>query len=317
MKEIAQIGGGILYDAILSADQQKLLAVFSNAVKIYNVNTLEEMSSCSLEISEVPYASTKSWAGTAHAFSQDGAIFVFLGINSVEIWNIKECSLIQTFVLDQQLADCAYQVSQLDLRISPDNQIVALSVNGRNCGYQPQVRWIWKVSDGSLLLKDSGRAIAFSADGSMIATGGSGYQPISLWSTSDFELIRSLPGQNNTLDLFFLPDGNLLSCYENWIWTWEIDSGKVLKQIPNRDNMKCNLMIINGEVLILTANKLWRLRDEKYIPAPDGHTVDNISPDGKTLFSRFWDNSTKQIVSRLWRLDDDKLLETFIDAIFI
>jgi WD40 repeat protein len=315
LKEIAQIGAGILYDASLSADQQKVMAVFSSGIKIYDVKNLEEMSSCHLEIPEIPRNISNIWYGIPHAFSPNGTTFAFLTTEGVEIWKTKDCTLVQTVVLDEQLSGCAYQQRGLDLRISPDGQVVALSVTGFNCGNQPPVRWVWRVADGALLLKDSGKAIAFSADRTMIATGGGGNEPIKLWKASDFELMRTLPGQKNTIGLTFSRDGNLIACYENWIWSWDIDTGKVLKQISSRDNTSCHLLIIGNEELLSTAAKLWRLQDEKFITAPDGQPVVDISPNGKTLLSEYWDTSNDKLVEHLWSVAENKLLGKFYDPL--
>ena len=310
LRRLAQVGEGILYDVSLSADGEQLMAVFSTGPRFYDVNTLEQTHACSIPVPELLAYNywTQPWLGIAHALSPDGNFFALLVKQEVQLWRVGDCSLMYSLKLDEEFADCVYQPYQLKILFSPDSQGVTFLINSSNCGSQSDLIWLWRVSDGALLVKEFGEAVAFSPDGSLFATSTKQDGQAKIWQVSDGSLIRTLSGQRNLKALAFSPDGKILAaCYLKSVWLWDIGEGKSFEEIYGKNGYYyCDLTFSkNGKYLWIHSEdeKLWSLEDKKLIVAPDW-SAGEISPDGATLVTYDWNNYHYH----LWRLADGSSL---------
>ncbi|MDA2927622.1 hypothetical protein MYX78_10415 [Acidobacteria bacterium AH-259-G07] len=82
---------------------------------------------------------------------------------------------------------------------------------------------------------ESVRAVAFSADGSLLAAAGgmpTRYGEVKIWSTKDWTLLHTLEGHNDCIySIAFSPSGKLLatSSYDHLVKLWDVETGEEVR----------------------------------------------------------------------------------------
>jgi len=138
--------------------------------------------------------------------------------------------------------------------------------------------------------------VAFSPDGSTIASAGIMSNTVKLWRASTGELIRALEGCDTPLSLgatAFSPDGSMIAS-AGWsapVRVWSASTGDLICALEDSDTVYSFVFSPDGKV-IASAKKdgkirFWRTSDGKLIRAleDDGGYIVSVafSPDGRLL----------------------------------
>jgi WD40 repeat protein len=156
-------------------------------------------------------------------------------------------------------------------------------------------------------------AVAFSPDGTTIATGSSD-NSIRLWDSNTGEHIKTLEGHTDALhSVAFSPDGKTLISGDQArsLLVWDLDSGKVLKTLKHSWVVKTVDFSPDGKTFASGGwldLKLWNADRNKLARELRASWVDDItfSSDGKYLASGGSDGNV-----RVWDPDTGELLHTF------
>jgi uncharacterized repeat protein (TIGR01451 family) len=159
-------------------------------------------------------------------------------------------------------------------------------------------------------------SVAFSPDGSLIASG-SGDYTIKLWRVSDGALVRTLTGHTDWVtSVAFSPDGSLIASGSGdyTIKLWRVSDGALVRTLTGHADWVTSVAFSPDGSLIASGSgdytiKLWRVSDGALVATLTGHTgwVTSVafSPDGSLLASGSEDYTIK-----LWRVSDGALVRT-------
>jgi WD40 repeat protein len=194
------------------------------------------------------------------AFSPDGSVIaVALFEHPIEFWDVDSGQVVRTF---QELADNR----AVKIEFSPDGSLLvagikggtvrlwdvesgevvdslgysgesdihdlALSTDGRllaAVGRVPVVQ-LWEVASGELIntfrLQDSAMGVAFSPDGTILASTGGEEHAVRLWDVAGGKLLYVLPHKDQLMTVAFSPDGKFLAagCDDSQIYLWRISA---------------------------------------------------------------------------------------------
>ncbi len=153
-------------------------------------------------------------------------------------------------------------------------------------------------------------AIAFSADGQWLASGGDGEYEIYIWDAATGERIHTLAGHTDQImDLAFRINGNLASVSEDRsLRLWDVPAQEEIRQY---DGHQAGLTSVafspDGERLVAGSIdrllRLWEVDTGRLISTFEGHeaTIWSVafSPDGETIVSASEDRTV-----RLWNTPD-------------
>jgi len=187
---------------------------------------------------------------------------------------------------------------------SPDGQTLAM---GSYSGAK-----LWRVSDGSLLhsiTTEAGKAVAFSLDNQILATG-LGSTTVKLWRVSDGSRLRTLEGL--TSDVFsvgFSPDGQIVAAggFNEGVKLWQANDGTLLHDLPGHTSHVFSVVFSpDGQMLASASSdytvKLWRVSDGMLLRELQGSDPVAFSPDGQTVATGEYGNV------QLFRVSDGALL---------
>ncbi|MGE4614421.1 MAG: protein kinase, partial [Planctomycetota bacterium] len=176
----------------------------------------------------------------------------------------------------------------------------ALQRTGRHGDHIGFERHYWdRHISGFLLsrtLRGWGRAIAFSPNGSLIATS-STFGPVNVWNATTGELIQALSGHTNyASDLAFSPDGQRLAagCRDRKVYLWDVDEGKKpLILDGHKQGVYCVAFSKDGKTLATGGGdrtiRMWNAStgQESGAPIVQKRTVRDLvfSPSGEQLVS--------------------------------
>src|SRR2546423_831709 len=251
-----QNGCGTVNDVAYSPDNSLVATINGCTLKLWSV-----VDGTLIRTIGIGGGANASFSSVAIAFSPDGqivasSIAVAYHSGAVSLWRVSDGSLIRTN------SDAGGNA----LAFSPDSQILAaVHLSTRSLA-------LWRVSDGTLIrdIAPASVVVAFSPDGSLIATAGlaggefTGDSTIELYRVSDGALVKQIKRTGGVSSVAFTPDGQAL-----------ISVG----YDTNQD-------AVNGYVNSTGEIRIWRLSDGVLLKTYDQLTGTGvfdvaISPDGK------------------------------------
>jgi WD40 repeat protein len=172
---------------------------------------------------------------------------------------------------------------------------------------------LWRVSDGSLLhsiTTEAGKAVAFSPDNQILATG-LGSTTVKLWRVSDGSRLRTLEGL--TSDVFsvgFSPDGQIVAAggFNEGVKLWQANDGTLLHDLlpVHTSHVLSVVFSPDGQMLASASSdftvKLWRVSDGMLLEDLKGLNPVAFSPDGQMVATGEYGNV------QLFRVSDGALL---------
>lgn len=203
-----------------------------------------------------------------------------------------------------------------DVTFSPDGTILASAIG--------KTVQLWRVGDATRLHQLEGHtgsdiSIAFSPDGTTLATGSTDDGTLRLWQVRDGVPLRMLEEHTGQVALMiFSPDGTLLAELSNntvilrrasdgtILHTLQVQAGEITSMVFRSDAGEAMLVLGLGGGNV----QWWRASDGSLVrtlecPVGSGQLV-TLSPDGAILAS--W--TTLRGPVQLWRVSDGSLLRT-------
>jgi eukaryotic-like serine/threonine-protein kinase len=183
------------------------------------------------------------------------------------------------------------------IAVSPDGKTLALACE------DGAIR-LYRLPDRKLLSRINGhsqpvRAVAFSPDGKVLASGSGDYrawqQPgeVKLWDADDGRALRDLEGHSAMVwSLAFSPDGKALATASDTARLWDAATGRLRASLgDDRGGVRCVAFSPDGKALAVSDFKgrvrLWDTgagAERRTIEAHEGGvSCVAFSPDGKTL----------------------------------
>jgi WD40 repeat protein len=189
--------------------------------------------------------------------------------------------------------------------LSPDGHHIATSSDGDTVQ-------MWDADTGTPVGHpvDGSNGVAFSPNGNLLATGGSGHHPaVHLWNTHTGQLVRELPGPaDSTTRVAFSPAGEFVACgtANGAAWIWNVATGKS-RAIPVENGVVYGIAFSPTTPILATGGddrtlRFWNIDTGE---AVYGHglkqdsTIESVafSPDGDVVASAGKDGAVT-----LWNL---------------
>jgi len=247
--------------------------------------------------------------GNRVAFSPDGSLIASwsAGGGTIAFRRVEDGELIRTLHIEVQGSWTGYNEK---FAFSPDWSLIA-SIVGSTIK-------LWRVSDGSLVHTlvghgDEVRTLAFSSDGSLLASGG-GYRDgtVRIWRVQDGSLMHTLSGHSGVSSVAFSPDARLLISTDSAIKLWNVEDGSLVRTLGERSQPLPLSFSPDGRLLAAKRDRgtieLRRVSDGSLVRiieqgAPLGSL--SFSPDSRLIASGSGDRAVY-----LWRVEDGSLMYT-------
>jgi serine/threonine protein kinase len=240
------------------------------------------------------------------AFSPDGQLLTSGSSDgSIKLWHLRDGVEVTTLGGRRWFYRLFNSVTAVAL--SSDGQTLASGIN-RNIK-------LWHLNEERELTTLRGHpgtveALAFSADGQMLASGGSD-GTIKLWWVRDGQELRTFPAHHHALtSLAFTPDGKILASHsasDNVIKLWRLKDGQLISGMTFFLGLVLAIAFtVDGQAIACGSQdetlKIWRLTDGEELGMLRGNpswvSAIAISPNGATIATGGRDKTIK-----IWQCD--------------
>jgi WD40 repeat protein len=240
------------------------------------------------------------------AFSPDGKTlaFTFQKSRKIVLWDLVAGQERASFPIDSPFT------SVLSLDFSPDGRYLAAGANDR-----PALISVWNLTTGQRVLKLNGncgptKSVAFSPDGTSLATAFAYERFVRLWDPRSGQLLRVFGGHEfGTNSVAFSPDGTSLATAGNdgIVRVWTVATGE-LRTVLDGDAAALPHVAFSpdGRVIAMTGIgdndvRLWYITEQSQGQGPGGRHDDHLShhtasavqvTNHATATSRDWPDET-------------------------
>jgi WD40 repeat protein len=264
----------------------------------------------------------------AMAWSDDAKRLALTGPAGIVVYAIDSWQLL--LAIDMQ----GYPTFGMSL--SPDGKTLAYSPGHNPSVHIEQVVHLVDIDSGRerTALKGHEKTIwhiAFSPDGSQVATNSDDYQ-IWIWDIQSGAVIKKFTEQPAQATLTFSPDGKSLLVEPSFgvpfVLDLQTDAKWTLGQIPNDflPHIYSAAFSPDGSMVLVGSDDhqlhLWNVASQKEVRVWMAHAdaVDDVTfaPDGKLAVSssrdgtiKFWDTGTQKLISTLTQADSSNILPVY------
>ncbi|NIS80741.1 MAG: hypothetical protein GTO14_11155 [Anaerolineales bacterium] len=300
VKQIARLGNGTIYDAVLSPDGETLAVGGSLGIFLLDWDTLQAISHLQ---TDVPIFNL--------AYSPAGTLVAGNTMEKVLLWNVAQQSITMELKVENSWIE--------SLAFSPEGNLLATGT------FDDEII-LWRVSDGSIedvLKGHTARvySLAFSPDGTLLASGSNmGEGALKLWDVHEGTLLRTLEAaeDNRVSAIRFAPHGPFIATVSvnNSIRLWRTTDGRLMQTFVGHKKHITDLAFTpDGETLVSCDNdrtlRAWSLESGEQVllienlPAMT-HSL-QVSLDGTSVaVGMYVDENTIQV----YQLPEGTLLRT-------